>query len=43
MDAGRLEVAYMKPAPIPVWGLWMMLAASVTGAILIARQLLSGG
>jgi len=32
-----------QPARIPVWGLWMMLIASLTGSYLLARQLLSGG
>lgn len=31
------------PTTIPVWGLWMMLAASVIGSFLLARQLLTGG
>lgn len=33
----------MAPARIPVWGLWMMLIASVIGSYLLARQLLGGG
>jgi uncharacterized membrane protein YdjX (TVP38/TMEM64 family) len=28
---------------IPVWGLWMMFAASVTGSILLFIQLRSAG
>jgi hypothetical protein len=33
----------MAPRAIPVWGLWMMLAASLIGSYLLARQLLGGG
>jgi hypothetical protein len=31
------------PLRIPRWGLWMMLAASVIGSVLLARQLRGGG
>lgn len=31
-----------QPLRIPAWGLWMMLAASVIGSILLAIQLLGG-